>query len=106
MTPEALVGLKVKARRAALGMTQRRLAAEVQRLGTTLDPSAVTRIEKGQRSVTFIEMARICAILRLEISELSEMVAVDLTPDRMAEARNRRIEEILEELATLVGEAA
>ncbi|HMS75809.1 helix-turn-helix transcriptional regulator [Gordonia sp. (in: high G+C Gram-positive bacteria)] len=63
----------MKARRESLEWSQRRLAKEIhERFGITLDPSAITRIENGQREPKYAESVAISELLGVPLRPVSE----------------------------------
>ena len=65
-----LFGDNVRRARAIKGWSQRRLAEALDVRGVKLDPSAVTRIERGVREVKLREAAAIAQCLGVDIQEL------------------------------------
>lgn len=65
---EETFGQSVRERRLELGWSQRELAERVSKFGLSLDPTAVTRIEKGQRAVRLGEASMIARELKLPLS--------------------------------------
>lgn len=63
-------GDNVRRARAVKGWSQRRLAEALDIRGVKLDPSAVTRIERGAREVKLREAAAIAQCLGVDIQEL------------------------------------
>ena len=51
-------------------MSQEELAARIQAMGIALDQSALSRIERGQKAVTDIEVLAICRALGVEVGQL------------------------------------
>lgn len=64
-------GARVKKARDALEWSQRKLAEELESLGVKLDPSAVTRIERGTREAKLREAAAIAAALGVKLEDLA-----------------------------------
>lgn len=56
--------------RKAMGLSQRELADELQRIGLDVDKNAVQRMESGQRFVTDIELVYLANALRVELTTL------------------------------------
>lgn len=84
-------GRNVRAAREQKGWSQRQLASALQKRGVKLDPSAVTRIERGAREAKLREAVAIAECLSVDLRELVTAeahdpwsVAVDLR--RQAEA--------------------
>lgn len=69
-TFDELVGRNVRAYREARGWTQRQLADRLRELGWPLDDTAITRVEKGQRSLRVAQARQIAAALEKPISVL------------------------------------
>lgn len=65
--------------REELGWSQARLASELSQIGMPLDPTAITRIESGQRSVRAEELWALAAVLREDVEGLL-IVATDVMP--------------------------
>lgn len=64
-------GVRVKEARDKRKWSQRKLAEELAVLGVKLDPSAVTRIERGSREVKLREAAAIAAALAVPLQDLA-----------------------------------
>lgn len=84
-------GRNVRAARERKGWSQRELASALQKHGLKLDPSAVTRIERGAREAKLREAVAIAECLSVDLRELVTAeahdpwsVAIDLR--RQAEA--------------------
>lgn len=67
-------GENVAEARKSKGWSQRRLAEELEVHGVKLDPSAVTRIERGARETKLREAVAMSAALGLELRELTRVV--------------------------------
>jgi transcriptional regulator with XRE-family HTH domain len=65
------VGSKLREAREAIEWSQRRLAEELEQWGLKLDPSAVTRIERGSREVKLREAVAFAEALGIPIQELA-----------------------------------
>jgi transcriptional regulator with XRE-family HTH domain len=65
-----IFGDNVRRARTVKGWSQRRLAEALDIRGVKLDPSAVTRIERGAREVKLREAAAIAQCLEIDIQEL------------------------------------
>lgn len=63
-------GRNLRAAREQKGWSQRELAAALQTRGVKLDPSAVTRIERGTREVKLREAATMANCLNVDLNEL------------------------------------
>lgn len=63
-------GASLRERRTARGMSQRELAERVARKGLRLDPTAVTRIERGERDVRLGEAIVLAWELDASLSEM------------------------------------
>lgn len=64
VTPEVAFGARLRELRNAQGMTQAGLAGlAAARFGLTLDPSAIARLEKGQRAIRLNEAAALAVAL-------------------------------------------
>ncbi|MFD7043278.1 helix-turn-helix domain-containing protein [Rhodococcus jostii] len=61
---------EMKQRRAMVGMSQRKLADLLEEIGVKLDPSAITRLEVGQREPKLREAIAIADILGIDLDEL------------------------------------
>lgn len=64
-------GIRVRKARDNRKWSQRKLAEELSTLGVKLDPSAVTRIERGTREVKLREAAAIAAALAVPLQDLA-----------------------------------
>ena len=63
---EAVVALQRK----QLGISQRELADELQRIGLDVDKNAIQRIESGLRFVTDIELCYLSIALHIPVEDL------------------------------------
>jgi transcriptional regulator with XRE-family HTH domain len=96
---ERWFGRSVRERREQLGMSQRELAEKVSLYGhTKMDPTAVTRMEKGQRAVRLGEALTIAGILKMPLAAL--------VANRTKEGLERRIAEIEERRAAALNHVA
>lgn len=71
--PEAIAAgtaARIKSRRMGLGWSQRHLAGELSIIGFTLDPSAVTRVESGDRSVKAEELWALAHVFGCTVEDL------------------------------------
>ncbi|WP_319457711.1 MULTISPECIES: helix-turn-helix transcriptional regulator [unclassified Mycobacterium] len=74
-------GKAVRQRRAAINVSQRRLSELLlEKAAVKLDPSAITRIEKGQREMKLAEALAIAKVLDVSIDQLTR----DMEPDEPA----------------------
>lgn len=64
-------GVRVRKARNDRKWSQRTLAEELDKLGVKLDPSAVTRIERGSREVKLREAAAIASALAVPLQDLA-----------------------------------
>lgn len=64
-------GVRVRKARTDRKWSQRTLAEELDKLGVKLDPSAVTRIERGSREVKLREAAAIATVLAVPLQDLA-----------------------------------
>lgn len=70
-SPERGVARRIKERREALGFSQAQLAAVLKDLtGVALDPSAITRLERGERSIRVDELVAIAFTLDVPVTDL------------------------------------
>ena len=68
---EGVFARSLRSLRGARKWSQARLAAEVaERRGLNLDPTAITRIERGQRGVSLSEAVAIAAVLGASVDEM------------------------------------
>ena len=51
-------------------VSQAELAARLQAMGVSLDPSAISRIENGDRSISDIEILAICRALDVPVTTI------------------------------------
>lgn len=65
-----LSGIKIKALRTELGISQRELADRLQLVDLDVDKNAIQRIEAGKRFVTDIELVSIAKALNVSITDL------------------------------------
>lgn len=84
-------GANVADFRKAKSWSQRRLAEELEQHGVKLDPSAVTRIERGGREAKLREAVAIAAALGVDLRELTRMARRDPQAD-LAEALDSTVE--------------
>lgn len=88
-TPQAVFARRLRLERSAVGITQAELARRIsERIGTTVDGSAITRIEKQERSVKLEEAVAAAQVLRVPLASLVS----DKSPDQL------RIDELRREL--------
>jgi transcriptional regulator with XRE-family HTH domain len=73
-TPESRFGAMVLESRRALGISQKELSAGLAELGLPLDDSAISRIEKGTRSLRLSEAIIIAKALRFSLADFEESV--------------------------------
>lgn len=69
-TPEQQFGARVRELREQREMTQAGLAQVLESRGIRLDPSAIARLEKGQRSIRLDEAVAIGTVLDMTVDEL------------------------------------
>lgn len=86
-TAEVEFGEAVRYYRGEAGLSQRRLAELLTEKGFSIDPSAITRIEKGARAVRIGEAVAIAGVLGLSISDL-----IDAAEDEVEALSRLRIE--------------
>lgn len=68
---KAVFAQRLRELREARGLSQARLAAEVAaQCGLSLDPTAITRIERAQRSVSLAEAVAFAAVLGASVDEM------------------------------------
>lgn len=70
MTPEQKFGKTMRALRQRAGYTQVEMAEQMRAFGIRLDPSAVTRIEQGGRSVRLNEAVAMARILCVSLPDV------------------------------------
>ncbi|WKG03056.1 helix-turn-helix domain-containing protein [Mycolicibacterium sp. HK-90] len=81
-------GKAVRQRRSAIGVSQRKLSELLlEKAGVKLDPSAITRIEKGQRDLKLAEAAAIAKVLGVGIDQLTRDIE-DAEPAGLIEIRD------------------
>jgi transcriptional regulator with XRE-family HTH domain len=85
---------RLREAREARGLTQRELAQTVKKLGGSLNQSAITRIERGDRKVTIDEMVALAAALDVAPVHLFLPIEgdapVQLTPKRTVDIEHAR----------------
>ncbi len=72
-TPEGnnnLIGIKMKALRKGMKLSQRAFADRLQIEGLEVEKNAIQRIECGKRFVTDIELVVICRVLKISPNDL------------------------------------
>ncbi len=72
-TPEGnnnLIGMKMKALRKSVSLSQRAFADRLQIEGLEVEKNAIQRIECGKRFVTDIELVVICRVLKISPNDL------------------------------------
>lgn len=106
---QELGGRITKARKSA-GLSQRQLAAELKELGFAIDPSAVTRIESGERPLKVAEARALATVLRTTVAKLiDEQSSPELEVERahanlaMHDAR-RSLSQMLQHMAIIAKE--
>ncbi len=84
MTNRNIIGLRLrKARRAAKpAVTQLDLVARLQLLGISIDQSAISKIEAGQRPVFDFEVAALAKALKLPVAYFFENIKAVTSPKR------------------------
>lgn len=65
--PVVDLGLRIRARRRSLGLTQEELAHT-----SGLDRSYIGAVERGARNITIASLATICLALKCDIAELTK----------------------------------
>lgn len=86
-SPEESFGLAVSVFRSANKMSQRDFAAKLTEKGMQVDASAVSRIEKGSRSVRLVEALTIAEVLQVDLDLL---VSGSRTPSQELSTKRRR----------------
>jgi len=84
VTNRNIIGLRLrKARRAAKpAVTQLDLVARLQLLGISIDQSAISKIEAGQRPVFDFEVAALAKALKLPVAYFFENIKAVTSPKR------------------------
>lgn len=72
MSRKNIVGSRVRRARKEAGITQMKLAAQLQLLGIKIDRSSIAKLESGIRPASDIEIAAIARILNVPIAWLFE----------------------------------
>jgi len=72
VTRKNVVGLRIKTARKAAGMSQSKLAAELQLQGIKIDRTIIAKLESGRRPVSDIEIIEIAKILNVSVPSLFE----------------------------------
>lgn len=93
---EKIFGQAVNRFRISRQMSQRDLAEELTELGMSVDASAVSRIEKGSRSVRLSEAVIIASALRVDLDTL--LAQTKSPADKLASLR-RKVESSLTDAA-------
>jgi transcriptional regulator with XRE-family HTH domain len=62
-----LLGERIRQKRKVAGWTQEELADAAK-----IDRSYIGSVERGERNVTFTVLCRICAALKVDVSEITE----------------------------------
>lgn len=74
--PEAVLADRIRRARETAGMTQPQLAERLyQQSGIKLDPTAITRMERGNRTIRLNEAVHLAAILDIKLLDLVLMPA-------------------------------
>jgi transcriptional regulator with XRE-family HTH domain len=68
MKRKNIVGFGIRKARKEAGITQQKLATELQLMNIVIDRSAITKIEIGIRPASDVEIAAISRILKVPIS--------------------------------------
>lgn len=102
-TPEELFGLAVSAYRSNKKLSQRDFAAKLTDRGMPVDASAVSRIEKGSRSVRLVEALTIAEVLEVDLDLL---VSGARSPSQQFQSMRRRTNAALHNLQEPVAQAA
>lgn len=91
-TPESVFIQRLREERARLGLSQAEFADRLSaRIGAPVYPSAITRIEKGERAVKLDEAVAIADVLGLPITALID--GVHRIDEQIAALRRRRAEQ-------------
>jgi transcriptional regulator with XRE-family HTH domain len=77
-----------------MGISQTALAKDVTRIGISLDGTAITRIESGQRGIRVEELWAIAAVLQVELMALIPVDPVLWGADEELEYRQQRIDDL------------
>jgi transcriptional regulator with XRE-family HTH domain len=110
--PESVFAARLRQAREAAGMTQPQLADRLyEASGIRLDPSAITRIERGKRTIRLNEAAHLAVILDIRIGDLMLLPpwSAGLHPqDQEAQRRalNGELARLDAEIARAVADAA
>lgn len=102
-TPEESFGFAVGAFRVSQKMSQRDFAAKLTERGMPVDASAVSRIEKGSRSVRLVEALTIAEVLDVDLDFL---ISRSKTPSQEFHAMRRRTDVALQNLVDPIVDAA
>lgn len=84
--------------REEMGWSQSRLAAELARLGLHVDPTAVTRMETGDRKIRPDELWALAVVLRVELGALICFATVDADPAVLLPLERERLQNLQSQL--------
>jgi transcriptional regulator with XRE-family HTH domain len=113
--PEAIIGERVKKCRQAIGMTQKGLSEALRVRGWEIDPTGVTRLERGKRALQVRQLYLLADALRAPLTSLlpdsptEAAIVLEHLRDNFAELRQTAISNLyaldrlrlqLDELAT------
>ncbi len=69
-TSKNIIGKQLIVLRHEHGLSQRKLAYQLQLAGLDVDKNVITRIETGKRHVTDIEIEKLCQLFHVSFEEL------------------------------------
>lgn len=90
-SPDEVVGRNIRTFRERADLTQKELTARLETGGWKIDPTALTRIEKGERSLRVAQLSVLAEVLEVEMDEFFDDEEVRLATLRMDAHRNLRL---------------
>ncbi|WP_157875086.1 helix-turn-helix domain-containing protein [Arthrobacter sp. PAMC 25486] len=103
VSPEVNFGLAVSMLRNARHLSQRDFASRLTEKGMAVDASAVSRIEKGTRSIRLVEALTIAEVLDVELDFL---ISGSKTPTQEFRTIRKRLDHSLRQLREPIAAAA
>ena len=78
MITKELIGERIKQYREAKEITQQRMVDELKDKGFVISRETLSKIENGNRSVSAVELSKICDVLGVKIEDILDDKADDL----------------------------